>query len=818
METEKEKEKEKEDKPRRTVPRFGSFKPKPPTPEPGHESGSRHTRASKDGRRSGAENRPGEHRSGDRHRDSDREYRHSDRDRERERYRDRDHDRDRHRHRDRERDRDRESERDRRRERDYHRERHTPRSASPRASSRHPKDEASDLFTVDKRGDPLILQYGTNDRSKVPAYYRFGAGRVLGAPGFLIIHRDGAQEHFSLSARLEGDSAVPALRDKALVAAANRSQSRHIKPSPSSNQQQPPKASDDFIPLLSSRKRKRGEAHSPDQGPEKPDYRSIYGKAKDTTDSDSDSFSPSSASPSDVDSDSDPDNDTTSSRPTAQTLAASFTTHLKSDPSSTTTWLKLIRLQPLIFPFQNPRAKTLAEKTALAEIKLGLYQQALAHVKDDMNTGERGRERLLVGMMREGVKVWDEKKVSGEWDKLMADKKNAGLFGLWRARLGWEFGRVKEFSVERVRGLMEGRLRELRGRLEEGGEGGEDEVCDQTVYVLLRLTRFLHDCGFGELAVAVWQAVLEMVFCRPIEGMVGASMETALEAFAEFWESEVPRIGEEGAAGWRAFVQADGTLADPHEARREETGERPRAADAFTAWGRVEQRAREQARMPARTLDEGTEDDPFRVVMFSDIKDLLVWFPPVVLHLVKPRLIDAFLVFCGLPVVGIAGEKFTALLDDPFVVGKGQGLDLPLTQSDTAATEPSSRTPDFRQQGGNMAISQDVLFSGNSWFRYLDKWSGTFQPGDRQVDASWVLGTLGYLVRGCGEEELAEYYLAMEWLNEPTKARKVAKGLLKQYSSNIKLYSAYALIESANQNHEVALKVLSSATGLTSVS
>jgi hypothetical protein len=362
-----------------------------------------------------------------------------------------------------------------------------------------------------------------------------------------------------------------------------------------------------------------------------------------------------------------------------------------------------------------------------------------------------------------------------------------------------------------LRGLGE----EIERVAGQGQEGVEEEVCRQVVYVFLRLTRFLADAGFAELAVAAWQAVLEMTFCRRPRDDHAA--ETTLVSFADFWESEVARIGEEGAKGWH-FVETGEDMVDPPEARADRPSEVPKTTDPFQAWAALEHQGAEKARMPARTLDEGTEDDPFRVVMFSDIKDFLVWFPATVLPLVKTLLADAYLVFCGLPPAGLSDEKFAAMLDDPFVARRGQGLDLGLNRDDETTQDLTRQAPEFRQMGGNMAISPEVLFSGTPKFRYLDKWSDTHQPGDSQVDISWVLRTLGYLVKDCRMEALAEYYLAMEWLNEPAGARKAAKGLLKKYSSNISLYNAYALIEWANGNAEVSHKVFSSATGLSLVS
>jgi hypothetical protein len=261
-------------------------------------------------------------------------------------------------------------------------------------------------------------------------------------------------------------------------------------------------------------------------------------------------------------------------------------------------------------------------------------------------------------------------------------------------------------------------------------------------------------------------------------------------------------------------------MADPPDAKSDKPAVVPRATDPLQAWAAVEQQGTEKARMPARTLDEGAEDDPFRVVMFSDIGDLLIWFPTSVLPRVQPLLADAFLVFSGLPVAGVSSELFAALLDDPYVAGRGQGL-VNVDQGDHDSGifgDNARKCPEFAQQGGTMAISPEILFSGKSWFRYLDKRPSTHQPWDRQVDGSWVLSTLKGLVREAGMEQLAEYYLAMEWLNEPAGARKAAKGLLKQYSSSTRLYNAYALLESANGNSDVSFKVLSSATRLTPVS
>ncbi len=773
----------------RAVPRFASFTPVPaPAPETRPASDEARVRRDEKKRHGGPRDDDRRRRDGGGGRERIRE-REREGDRGRDRGRDRDREKDREREREKDRGKDGNREREREKERDRHREKDRDRGRDDRVKDREKdrgrddrvKDREKDtdgLFVYDKRGDPLILQYGTNDRAKVPSYRRFGRGSIIGSPGFLTIHRDAATEQFSIRVPGDGPSSTSAFRDKALIAAANRLPSRRVHPSPAPLL--PTTHPDDFIPLT-SKKRKRSLSHESDT---------------------SSSSASSSRSPSPSPPPSDPPT-TSASTPSPKPLATTLTTHLRKSPSDIPAWLHLIALQqPLFFPHTTttPNSLTPDETKSLAKLRLNLYQQALSHA-----SSTEDRERLVLGMMKEGGKVWGEEVSRRKWEEVVAE---LDTFELWRGRVDFEMGRAAFMGVEGVRGLM---VREMSRLVEVLAGGGGEVECERAVYVFLRVTQLLWDAGFGELAVAAWQAVLETVFCRPV---VSEGGEVGLGLFGEFWESEVPRMGEEGAQGWRQFVEAREEMAEPPEARRDVPVEVSGAADPLQAWAAVEEQAAARANMPARTLDEGTDDDPFRVVMFSDLEDLLVWFPSAVLPLVKPLLAEAFLVFCGLPPAGLSGKRFAAMLSDPFVAGRGQGLDLSLRRDDTGAPDLSRRTPDFEQQGGSMAISPEILFSGDSWFHYLGKWSG----GQPQVDVSWVLRTLGYLVKDCGMEGLAEYFLALSWRNEQTGARKVAKGLLKQYSTNIRLYNAYALVEWANGNSDVSHKVLSSATGLARVS
>ena len=664
----------------------------------------------------------------------------------------------------------------------------------------------NDLFFTDTRGDPLILRYGTNDRSKVPSYRRFGAGQLMGCPnGRLDIHYEGSREKFTIrDSRRQGGGGGSVFRDKAVLraTAASRANAKRITTSSSAKKGPLPTKDEDFVSLEPPRKRaRRGDESEDEQHQEIPDYRSIYGKAKPDDESDGGSESAS-----------DNDGSVSSQQPggdeaegqdgkpksrlfeltVAKKRSIELHQRVRDHPHDINAWLALIRLQSRLFREDlgggddYVQARSYEEAQALAKLKLSLYEEVLPHA-----SSRSDREAVLEGLMAEGAKVWDPKTLAKRWAEVTESDDGRQSFVLWRARLNYELAQVDKFSFEELRDFITDRLRILSQNLfsnpagSDTTDGNQDQqslevLTSQIIYVFLRLTRFLQDSGYSELAVAAWQATLELSFSRPSQNISNPDdTESSLASFADFWESEVPRIGENDAKGWRHFVEAADELQDPPEPKKSTPAEQLQTRDPFKAWGHAERQEAIKARMPARTLDEGTEDDPFRVVMFSDIKDFLVWLPVQVLPLARPQLMDAFLAFCQLPTprLSSATESWVlaySSLNEPFLAtSSGEAFETALRGHDPSKAQEPRKTPEFDQQCGNIALSQDVLFAGSNWFQYLGKWSdNTNSKNNNRVDPSWVLGTLRYLVRTCGLEGLAEYYLALEWRQEPAAARR----------------------------------------------
>lgn len=687
------------------------------------------------------------------------------------------------------------------------------RSRSPERATPNPAPREEPLYTVDKRGDPLIVRYGSNERARVPAYRRAGAGRVMGAAGRLRLLHDGSKELFSLGDKFgEGPSAF---RDRNLLYKASRRKTRVFRLRSGSDQKQTQPVEDelDFVPLYDSRKTQdpKEDSYTISEG-EEPNYRSIQGKAKarDFVDSDLESAD---SSDSDAEVESDPLN------PTKQ-KAIELSRQVKDHPEDVEAWLELVDLQEDLLRLTEDvrQSRTSDEVKGLASIRVSLLEEAMSHVqKSDL-------ERLLLRLMREGSRVWSSKAIAKRWADISL--KNSS-FALWEAHLEYElsnmstftYGGLKKMHTERLRYLSERLSQDIHNALASHPNQLLEEVChshsdisdglarifDEFVYVFMRATCFLRDAGYSELAVAAWQAMLELTFARPADDPDTDPVEV-MSSFKDFWESEVPRIGEDGAKGWRHFTEAE-ELADLPEGKTEAVPAQPDTRDVYRAWAAVESQRRRRAALPARTLDEGTEDDPFRVVMFADLEPLLFCIPSVVLGMPKAKvyIVDGFLLFCQLPAASAsAGDLIQSLRKDSPTYRESARLGRRDSERPSDAEDGARRPPRFSEPGRRLMGSADVMFSDAHWFGFFNR--------DPSPENGLALTAMIQLTTSFGYEPVAEYSLALAYNKTPTAVRKTAKALLKKWPNNTSLYNGYAVAEWRNGNLDMSRTVLLSAT------
>lgn len=182
--------------------------------------------------------------------------------------------------------------------------------------------------------------------------------------------------------------------------------------------------------------------------------------------------------------------------------------------------------------------------------------------------------------------------------------------------------------------------------------GISDEAREENqVYLLLRACLFLKQAGYAERALAIFQALMEVTFFKP--DYLRPPMPPfdrqmwftgVLTEFEDFWDSEVPRIGETGSKGWKETHSSVEEVAMPAAASGTAV---TTASSPFTRWLETERHAEKTYSRPGRATDLDTaEDDPFHVVLFDDVSPFLF---PVQTPNARLQLIYAFFNFLGLP-------------------------------------------------------------------------------------------------------------------------------------------------------------------------
>jgi hypothetical protein len=595
-------------------------------------------------------------------------------------------------------------------------------------------------------------------------------------------------------------------REKYVFSRVERERPRLLKIRPEVVARNTEDLSANFVSLDPGRSKKRKRTGTDSSGSDNDNihYRSIHGKSKAKSQPTDEALqyateSESSGSEAGVKLDSD-----TSERQKNVELSRRIEQH----PHDIDAWLALIKHQDALLRGQDDRRRiTNAEMRSTADIKIHMYEKAL-----EKATTLKDRERLLLGLMAEGSKIWETKAQSDRWEQISKD--NIDSLMLWKNFLDFKQGTFSTFRYEEIRDICIKRIKLLSGVASTAGSDTINPIYQQLLYVLLRLTTFMRESGYSELAVAIWQGLLEVNFCAPKQA---SSKEDSVRLFSDFWESEIPRIGDDDARGWRHFTEIqDVPEADALVAEVENTLD---DRYLFKSWAINERLRCKYSFLPARTMDNVVEDDPFRVILFPDIEEFLIILPLNVEELFK-ALLDTFLLFCRSPPMGVLDEGTTqSYFTDAFIRNELLECTSAWT-SDAYAKKTVVESGDFDVSAAldiplsNYQSSPSTMFAAKFWFKDIGVWRDRYAGKYGPVSYKWVRNALKHLIQAEFREDLAEYYLAFEWRNEPETIKKVSKSLLKQNPSSLGLYNAYAMIESARGNKDVANGVFSAALNM----
>ena len=539
----------------------------------------------------------------------------------------------------------------------------------PRPTQTH---EASDIFVIDKKGDVKNLLYGGNHRYDVPPFHRFGAGHVLGLPSDFKIDRAIGDENGIVIRNLRV-SKLKSSREKYVFSRSERERPKLLRIRPQAISRDQVALEANFIPLEAPRgkKRKRGWLDIQDSSSSDSDgeiYRSIYGKGKedDKLDGDLQYATESDSSGSEAGRSFRIDSD-------VRQRNIELSRNVERSPADINAWLALIHHQGLLLQQHDTRRVTNAEIRSTADIRIHMYEKALEKTESLVD-----RERLLQGLMKEGAQIWEIKDQADRWEQI--SRANIDSQILWTSYLNFKQTNFSTFRYEDVKEVLLKRMKLLLETVIPVRGEANDSLHQQLVYVLLRLTLFMRESGYVELSIATWQSLLEVNLFAPKEPL---SDTDAIRRFKDFWDSEVPRIGEVGALGWGHFVENDDNSGVP-DVVVDQCEDFLDDGEIFTTWASAE-RMKSRGLLPARTMDEVVEDDPFRVILFSDVEDFIIRLPSQAnLH---RHLLNAFLLFCRLPPMNaVNGEASCNVPSHHFIGSNLLDLDSRRIKSEYLAT------------------------------------------------------------------------------------------------------------------------------------
>ncbi|KAK7059081.1 hypothetical protein VNI00_001705 [Paramarasmius palmivorus] len=465
-------------------------------------------------------------------------------------------------------------------------------------------DSNSRLFYSDWKGDPLNIQYGGIHKGDIPRYNTVNRGRKI----------LGLSSEWTAFAR--NDQGIIVGKDRHQIPTLTDPKTRHLlaaTPTPVQRSGGGDKYEeiDGFLPLPSNNKAV--------------DYRSI---TKGERDSDSDSEADSNSDLSGPGSaDDETQRITLSSH--QETLRA-LEQDLLNDPASVSSWLKLVTrtLSTIDLASRNSRK-------ARAEVAISILDRALsAHSRNKFS------KRLRLMYMTFGSEIWSEPRINEEWEKAL----KLGDVDVWIEWLEWKIGRASDG----VSGIFDAAARVLAAL-----DSSLDHELGK-IRVLWRVAVACQQAGFPERATALFQAQAELLFGIP-QALHGLPFVTILDALEEFWESEVPRIGEVGSKGWSIWHSQ---RSETHVANPVPSGVVDQAdLDPYRQWGISESLTDRVRRWSLRSTDDS--DDPYATILFSDIR-------PVLVSLENQRAKDAFrmvwLSVLGLHVPGLS--EFMAIGED----------------------------------------------------------------------------------------------------------------------------------------------------------
>ncbi|KAG5437565.1 hypothetical protein PCANB_000993 [Pneumocystis canis] len=329
---------------------------------------------------------------------------------------------------------------------------------------------------------------------------------------------------------------------------------------------------------------------------------------------------------------------------------------IEESPLDHELWLELVDKQDKILRTDGKK-KSREEQLSIGDVKLKILKKALSYSPDN--------EKLLLKYISIITLIWEPQKINAKWNEIL--KKTSSL-SLWKKYLDFCQTNSISFTYSECLQNFQNSLKILKETLKNEKCLEKKETIEEIIlYILARIWFYMKEAGYLENSIASIQALIEFNFFRP-DTSSGDIYNDYLQEFEEFWESEVPRFGENGAKGWKNYhnipqniISSENYFSDSLVSNNEDIHKD--TEDKYIIWYKQET-AKSFSINPKRSIDTDNENDPYSVILFSDIKQLLHFF---ISDKIRLNLIYFSLHFFGFSVHKINKTSSDLVLLDSFM-------------------------------------------------------------------------------------------------------------------------------------------------------
>ncbi|PLW45322.1 hypothetical protein PCASD_03128 [Puccinia coronata f. sp. avenae] len=638
-------------------------------------------------------------------------------------------------------------------------------------------------FTVDLKDDTFNLLHARPDKAKVPRYRRLGGGQVLGIHPHLRItfssaHRgDGLELSLKPSSKgisISHPSVLQLLKDKNLkrIALFN-------KPNGNKNDTKTA-AGDHFIPLATS--------HPPN--PSVPLGISLYEEEPESEHDDGlgDDYLP-------------PEDEGGLSYLDQLNLRkGELEKKTSQHPEDVEAWLALVSLQDEMKELGLVGLRTRManmDQEAISRHVQGTSDLKISYLKRALREPcNQNNEKLLLAYMKAYCDQPDLD-LTKEWKQILDAHPTAT--GLWIEYVDWKQTEAGSMNVLEMVEVYEELIDRLVTRSETPNTPEKERTLfeQSIVYLFHRCCLMLKQAGYTERAAAAFQAIMEINFFRPRQKNL-ESFNELVDDFETFWDSELPRIGEDGAKGW-TNMDLESVLPEPQPAKHTSPDQSIQTlqGNSTSAMSSYWQAQEMKAHRPLRTTDVQDDEDPFGCVLFDDIRNLLFLLST---NDSLQALLYSFLSFVGVSIPPPDIDTNVPFFTDPFLFT--ELIDVPERQS-TFWPQLDQKLPSFDPYGPTERLSgikqpqmiplRIFPYDIRQMFADPAHWFVRFDPPKESID--FIVNSFRTLRSSAGLKKDTYFQLcelSFEARVNISSAVQLAKHSLSLDPQNLVLWDAYA--------------------------